>query len=316
MTESSTAIEFNTPRWPFFGASLAAGAEGCDAAIFGAPHGTPYPEIDNRPYASAADTLRHALHADADWAGHWNWDFDAPMLGDNGFRLLDLGDLRTAPGEGEANRDLIEQAVRKILDVGAVPIMIGGDDSVPIPFISAFSDQAPLTILQIDAHIDWREERRGEPLGFSSTMRRASEMSHVTKIVQVGMRGLGSARREEVEAAKAWGVEFIPARDVHTKGIAAVLDLLPEGGNVLVTLDCDALDPAIMPAVAGPAPGGLTYDQVTGLIAGTVKRGKLVGFAMVEFVAERDHHGVGALTAANVLVNVIGSLAKVHSPKG
>ncbi|MBE7185331.1 MAG: arginase family protein [Methylobacterium mesophilicum] len=313
--ESSTAIEFNTPRWPFFGASLAAGTEGCDAAIFGAPHGTPYPEIDNRPYASAADTLRHALHADADWADHWNWDFDAPMLGDKGFRLLDLGDLRTSPGEGDANRELIERTARKILGAGAVPIMIGGDDSVPIPFIAAFSDHAPLTILQIDAHIDWREERRGEPLGFSSTMRRASEMDHVEKIVQVGMRGLGSARCEEVKAAKGWGVEFVSARDLHANGIGSVLDLLPEGGNVLVTLDCDALDPAIMPAVAGPAPGGLSYDQVIGLIAGVSKRGKLAGFDLVEFVPERDQNGMGALTAANVLVNVIGNLARAHIAK-
>ena len=188
--------------------------------------------------------------------------------------------------------------------------MIGGDDSVPIPFIEAFADQAPLTIVQIDAHIDWRDERRGERLGFSSTMRRASEMPHVTEIVQVGMRGLGSARRAEVEAALSWGVEFVSARDVHTGGVGAIVDRVPAGGNVLITLDCDAIDPSAMPAVMAPTPGGLTYDQVTGLIAGICARGRLVGFDMIEFVAERDHHGLGATTAAGILVNVIGNLAK------
>ena len=73
--------------------------------------------------------------------------------------------------------------------------MFGGDDSTPIPFITGFAGSPPIAILQIDAHIDWRDTIRGERYGYSSTMRRASEQSHVWRIVQAGMRGLGSARR-------------------------------------------------------------------------------------------------------------------------
>jgi agmatinase len=77
--------------------------------------------------------------------------------------------------------------------------------------LQALEGQGPLTILQIDAHIDWRREVEGERWGLSSTMRRASEMAHVERIIQVGQRGMGSARPADMEDALRWGVHFIPA---------------------------------------------------------------------------------------------------------
>ena len=187
--------------------------------------------------------------------------------------------------------------------------MLGGDDSVPIPFIDAFADGAPITILQIDAHIDWRDQRRGEPLGYSSTMRRASEMAHVERIVQVGMRGFGSARREEIETAAAWGATIVPARTVHAHGIDAALRHVPDGARVVITFDCDALDAAAMPAVMAPTPGGLTYDQTIALITGVAERATLAGFDLIEFVPERDGDGISAVTAASIVSHVVGTLA-------
>ena len=187
--------------------------------------------------------------------------------------------------------------------------MIGGDDSVPIPFIAGFSAISPLTILQIDAHIDWREERYGERLGFSSTMRRASEMAHVEKIVQVGMRGMGSAREGEVRDAEAWGAKLITSADIHDRGIGLALDEIEAGASLLITLDCDALDWSIMPAVTYPTTGGLTYTQVTRLIQGAIAKARLVGFDLIEFVPKRDKGGIGTFTAARLICNVIGSLA-------
>jgi agmatinase len=80
-----------------------------------------------------------------------------------------------------------------------------GDDSVAIPFMRAFDDASTLRVLQIDAHIDWRDEVQGERFGYSSTMRRVSELPFVRSMTQIGIRAVGSARREEVEAAKGWG---------------------------------------------------------------------------------------------------------------
>jgi agmatinase len=279
-------MKFKKPPVAFIGSRFSASVRDFDAALFGAPHGTPYRGIDNRPYERAPNELRKAVKGDQAFIESWDFDFGGPLLGkEHKFRFADLGDLPTQSKQAARNRKMIEECTRAIIANGAVPIMIGGDDSTPIPFIAGFSEQAPLTILQIDAHIDWREERYGEALGFSSTMRRASEMKHVERIVQVGMRGLGSAREAEVRDAEAWGAKLI------------------------TTLDCDALDWSIMPAVAYPTTGGLTYTQVTGLIQGAIAKTRLVGFDLIEFVPRRDNGGMGAFTAAHIICNVIGSLA-------
>jgi agmatinase len=303
---------FRKPKLPFAGARIPRTIEQVEggAAIFAAPHGTPYRGIDNRPHAASADALRKAIAADGDWRGHWDFDLAGSLLGHGTFSLVDLGNLPTKPRAGARNREIIEQAARAILARNAVPIMIGGDDSTPIPFIRAFDSHEPLTILQIDAHIDWRDERRGEKLGFSNTMRRVSEMPHVTRILQVGARGIGSARKQEYDDALAWGAQIVPAAVIHISGIKAALDLLPRNANCLITIDCDALDGATMPAVMMPTPGGLTYRQVADLIAGVAGKAKLVGMDMIEFVPARDKSGYSAYVAARIIWNVIGRLAQ------
>ena len=303
-------MHLKKPRTPFLGSRYAASPKDADVAIFGAPHGTFYRGIDNRPYETAPKALRKALQADKTFLDSWDFDFGGPLLGKAGqYRVADLGDLPTQPKQAAKNRRLIADCARNILKEGAIPLMIGGDDSTPIPFIGAFADHGPLTILQIDAHIDWRHERHGETLGFSSTMRRASEMQHVGKIIQVGMRGIGSAREQEVRDAQAWGARLITAADIHLKGIAQALAHIDAGSPLLITLDCDGLDWSIMPAVTYPTTGGLTYTQVTQLIQGAIAKAKLVGFDLIEFVSRRDRGGIGAFTAARMICNAIGGLA-------
>ena len=212
--------------------------------------------------------------------------------------------------DGKGNRKLIETQTRKILAAGAVPLIFGGDDSIPVPFIAGFSGSPPLTILQIDAHIDWRDERYGEKLGFSSTMRRASEQAHVWRIVQAGARGLGSAREAEVRDAKQWGAHIFTSRQIHHDGLKAVLETISPDADCLISLDCDALDSSQMPAVAYPSPGGLSFCRSTDLIAGVAAKARIAGFAMVEFVPKKDPDGTSAFTAARIAANVIGHIAR------
>ncbi len=294
----------------FMGCKSSRTAKGANAAVFGAPHGMPYKGIDNRIHTKAADSFRLALKDDALWLEHWDFDLDGPMLPNPEFKAVDLGNLATKPADGRGNRKLIETTTRSILKEGAVPLMFGGDDSVPIPFIAAFSGGPPVTILQIDAHIDWREERYGERFGFSSTMRRASEQPHVWRIVQAGARGIGSARKAEVDIAHDWGAHIITSRQIHHEGIKQVLNHIEPDSSCLITLDLDALDSAVMPAVAYPSPGGLSYVQVTDLIAGVAEKAKIAGFCMVEFVPKSDLNGTAAFTAARIAGQVLGHLAR------
>ena len=303
--------DFDQPSpLPFFGCKSGLGFGDAQAVLFGAPHGTPYVGIDNNPYQTAPDALRSALAKYSGWEEHWDFDLDGPYLNDSGYLAADIGNLRTKSQDGPSNRVLIRATTAAIASHGAVPIMIGGDDSVPIPFFEGLSARGPITIIQIDAHIDWRDERHGERLGYSSNMRRASEMDHVEKIIQVGIRGIGSARKVDVDFARGWGAEIVTARKFHEAGMASVLSLVEANTNCVITLDCDGLDAAIMPAVMAPTPGGLSYNQTIDLVQRVAAKANLVGFDLIEFVPSRDPNGTAAITAARIVANAIGALAR------
>ena len=87
-------------------------------------------------------------------------------------RIVDCGDVAMKPGDFAGNFAATTTAVKAILDRGAVPI-VGGDHAIPIPVFRAYEGQDPMVVIQLDQHIDWREERNGVTLGLSSTMRRA-----------------------------------------------------------------------------------------------------------------------------------------------
>jgi len=149
-----------------------------------------------------------------------------------------------------------------------VPVCIGGDDSIPIPILRAYAERGSLIVLQVDAHLDFRDEVHGVREGYSSPMRRASEMDHVTRIVQVGMRGVGSARPADIEDARAAGNLLVTAGEVREGGVGWVLDQLPADASVFVSFDCDGLDPSVFPAVSAHAPGGLDYPAAFALLGG------------------------------------------------
>jgi len=283
--------------------------KGARLALVGADGCTPYPSVGFY-CAGGPAAIRAAAAAYAANLAHVNFDLGGPILPD-GVRAVDCGDLAVRDGDAEGNRDLIRGAVGAILDQEAVPLLIGGDDSLPIPMLQAFGDAGrPVTVLQIDAHIDWRDEVGGERWGLSSTMRRASEMAHVERIVQLGQRGIGSARVADFKAAQDWGVQFVPAGEVARAGVWRAVDLIPEGAEVVICLDVDALDPTVMPAVIGRTAGGLSYWQVMELVGAVAEKARIVGFDMVEFMPDRDIDGQGATVAAQMLAGVMGIIAR------
>jgi agmatinase len=278
-------------------------------AIIGAGCATPYRSV-GAYCAEAPAAIRSAMANYSATVSHHDFDLEGPILGHDGAKAVDCGDLPFDEADAPGNRGRIRGAVSTMLDRGATPIVLGGDDSVPIPLFQAFEGRGRFTILQIDAHIDFRDEVDGERWGLSSTMRRASELGCIERIIQVGQRAVGSARPADYEAALAAGVKFVSARLLHAKGLGQVLDLVPKGANLLVTLDCDALDPSIMPAVIGRAPGGLTYWQVIELIQGASERGRIAAFDLVEFMPTQDIGGLGALSAGRIVSHVLGLVAR------
>ena len=281
-----------------------------DIAIIGIPHGTPYRLGEPSHSAQAPTAIRRATKRYTEMLEHYDFDLGGSLLDNSNIRVLDCGDVPGNPSHPAGNQKRATEKIRDIIDIGAVPIVFGGDDSIVIPFLRAYQGHGPFTVVQVDAHIDWRHEVNGVTEGPSSTMRRASEMPWIDRLIQVGMRGVGSARIEEVAAAKDYGAEIITAKEVHDGGVKRILNLVPDGAACLLTIDCDGLDPSIMPAVNAPVPGGLLYRQVINLLHGLTKKANVHGFDLVEFVPEKDINGLAALTVARIVFNMIGSLVR------
>jgi agmatinase len=287
------------PAWP------GPGRPDAPIAVLGAEHATPYRVGEPSHSAGGPAALRAALTGYARLGEQYDFD----LGGVRPDAAVDGGDVPGDPADASGNRKAITAAVRALLDRDVVPVVLGGDDSVPIPMFQAFEGRGPLTVVQVDAHLDWRDEVHGERYGYSSTMRRASEMPWIRRIVQVGLRGVGSARAADVADARAWGSRIVPAREVHRHGIAPVLDLVDANASCLVTVDCDGLDPSIMPAVLAPAPGGLLYWHVVELLQGLAEKARLVGFDLVELMPSRDPAGLSAITGARLVCNAIAAIA-------
>ena len=197
-----------------------------------------------------------------------------------------------------------------MLAAGAVPILLGGDDSIPVPALRAFDAAAPLTVVQVDAHLDFRDEVAGVREGYSSPMRRAAEMAHVQRIVQVGLRGVGSARAADVADARAAGNLLVTARELGERGVVWLLDQVPRESSVFLAFDLDGLDPSIAPAVSGASPGGLGYWQAADLIQGLARDRRLAGAAFTELVPALDVDGRSALVVVRLLMQLLGSMAR------
>jgi agmatinase len=277
-----------------------------DVAILGVPHGWHYP----RPGATAGcaeapAVVRRASQRLARFRGHWDFDLDAPMLPpDGGPRIVDAGDVPGDPSDGPGNAARTTEALRAILAAGATPICIGGDDSVPIPILRAYDGRGPITVIQVYAHLDYRDEVDGVREGYSSPMRRASEMDHVERIIHVGLRGVGSARTHDVEDSRAAGNLLVTARELGDRGAPWLLAQIPAAAAVFLAFDGDGLDPSVLPAVSARAPGGLGYREAVDLISGL--RGRLAGAAFTEYVPARDPDGVGALVMARLMAVAVG----------
>jgi agmatinase len=283
-------------------------------AIIGLHYVSPYPQRLPATTAStvveaAPDAIRRQSSIFIDHLDHYDFDFNDLLLAGRQVRMVDCGDVDRQVTGGEQNAERITAAIGAILSRGAIPVALGTDEGGAIAVMRAYDAYGDLCVLHIDAHIDWRDERAGVREGYSSVMRRASEMPWVKAMVQVGLRGIGSARQQEVDDALAFGSVFIRARKVHRDGIDACLERIPAADHYLITIDSDAFDTAIAPGVLFPSPGGLTFDETTDLVRGIARKGPIAGINLFEVRPELDTNSLTASTAAQLIINFIGTLA-------
>ncbi|RMD46872.1 MAG: agmatinase [Alphaproteobacteria bacterium] len=242
-------------------------------------------------------------------AGAYDHEDDEVYLGPE-VRIIDMGDADIVHTDTVTSHARIRHGVAKALAAGAVPVVIGGDHSVNIPCIEAFEGAEPFHLLQIDAHLDFVDERHGVTRGHGNPMRRAAEKPWVSGLTQLGIRNVSSTAREGYEDARRFGSDILSVRQVRRLGTEAVAARIPEGARLYVTIDIDAFCPSIAPGTGTPSHGGFLYYEVLELLQAVARRNRIVGIDLVEVAPPYDPAGVTAILAAQLLLNFLGYVAR------
>jgi agmatinase len=173
--------------------------------------------------------------------------------------------------------DRVERAVGWVLDEGKLPVLLGGEHSLTAGAVRAAARRVEgLSVLQIDAHADMRDQYLDSRYSHACVMRRVRELVAASS---VGIRSLSEEEADHLEAhpAPIWSPRQFRALGGRWE---PVLDALSD--RVYVTIDLDGLDPSLVPATGTPEPGGLDWYEVVDLLAAVARARKIVGFDVVE----------------------------------
>jgi agmatinase len=215
-----------------------------------------------------------------------------------------LEEVEVEPADIAGSLARLEAVVAKVAERGLVPFTLGGEHSLTLAPVRALAARYPgLGVLQLDAHLDLRASYQGTPYSHASVMRRIRELGVPT--VAVGIR---SVSREEADYVHAERAPVFLGREIRAQGldVDAVLDRL--GNPVYVTVDLDAFDPAYVPAVGTPEPGGLTWDEGLRLLRAVFERRQVVGMDIVELcpIQGQPASDFFAAKLANKMIGYLG----------
>jgi agmatinase len=204
--------------------------------------------------------------------------WDEEIAGDEHMgTIFTLPEMEIASGDIESALGEIRRVARALISQNKFLVVLGGEHSVTVPVVEAFAEhQAGLSVLQIDAHADLRDSYQGSRYSHACAMRRLVDR---VPCVQVGIRSLS---RGEAEALPTLNTRVFYDRTMRrdVDWIDRVVEALSP--RVYVTIDCDGLDPAVMPAVGTPEPGGLSWAELLGLLRAVFSRRQVVGCDLVE----------------------------------
>ncbi|MEM1039335.1 MAG: agmatinase [Pseudomonadota bacterium] len=246
-------------------------------------------------------------------AGAYDHEDDAVHLPAS-VEIVDMGDADIVHTDTVQSHANIRHAVECALKAGAMPVVLGGDHSVNIPCIDAFENQPPFHLVQIDAHLDFVDERHGVRNGHGNPMRRASEKPWVTGLSQFGIRNVSSTAKEGYDAARAVGSDILSVRQFRKIGPLSAADRIPEGAPVYVTIDIDGFDPSIAAGTGTPSHGGFLYYEILEFLQKLAQDHPVVGIDLVEVAPDYDQSGSTATLAAQVLLNFLGFIFHARPP--
>lgn len=275
-----------------------------DAAVLGIPYDIALgfrPGARFGPRAIREASLRYAVPP----AGLYDWRSGIVRLA--GVQLADAGDVDLPTLEPALAHDRITAAARIVRERARLPLFLGGDHSVTYPILRAFDDVPSLHVVQLDAHLDFTDERDGTRFSNSSPFRRAVEalpgLMHVTTI---GLRGLRTDP-EAVQAARIRGHTLVHAEDVPPDD-EALVEVIPRGRPVYLSIDLDVLDPSVLPGTSSPEVDGLRYAEVMRIVQAVTAQNDVLAIDVVELCPVVDPTGTSALVAARLAVECLATV--------
>ena len=209
----------------------------------------------------------------------------------------------TESASPEAMVKAVKQAVSQYLDNHKCVGLLGGEHSVSCGSIAAYKEKYPdLSVLQVDAHADLREEYHNSPYNHACVMRRVQTMG--CPLIQCGIRNVCEEELPFVNEDRIFYAHHI--RHSNDWQMNAVNKL---SQHVYLTIDLDGFDPSLLPATGTPLPGGLDWWQVDDLIRLTAQHRHIVGFDVVE-LCPNDALKASDAIAATLVYRIISFIEK------
>ncbi|MFD2238610.1 arginase family protein [Aureimonas populi] len=212
--------------------------------------------------------------------------------------IVDAGDVDVRPANPARTFEIVTQRVREMLEAGLMPVVLGGDHSITYPVFEAFD--RPMHVIQFDAHQDYAEIDEDLDRTNSHAFRHIVSMPTCLSLTQIGIRGLRTSRRH-VEELRGSGHRVVCMSETRRLGADGIAALLPEGSDVYVTIDVDALDMSLVPGCVSGEPDGMTFPQLMGALRAIAERHRVRGFDFVEVNPPLDV-GTGATAYLGALV--------------
>jgi agmatinase len=314
--DSSTPIPeliWAAPR-TFFGAPSVADLARLDAqvAFLGVPYDAGTPQPGNRtgqaagPAAARLQSWEQFHYGDSTDGGASGWyDIESDRDYLVGVTMADVGDVAIQGSEVERNFERISEAVRRIVERGALPVAVGGDHSISFPLARGIEALGEIDVVSLDAHADFLGELDGARYTGASEMRRLSELPSVRSITMLGLRNVA---RAEIDAMREHGARWATSLELEQGPSEAVRRVVPRSSALYVSIDLDVLDLSIVPGTTLPEPGGPSYRQVREALAAVAGQGRVVGFDIAELNPPYDRAGSTARIATWLITHFLGEI--------
>jgi agmatinase len=198
---------------------------------------------------------------------------------ETGADVSERGIFTTEPVEEKVSPQSLVEAVyhrvKSVLNDQKFPVIVGGNHTVSIGSVRAFAEKwSDLSVLQLDAHSDLRQEYEGSAFNHACAMARIKE---IAPLVQVGIRSMSSEEVTFVDRSRLfYAYELFSDKELYLKAAEKLSD------NVYLTIDLDVFDPSLMPSTGTPEPGGPDYYELMKFLLHVIKTRNVVGFDVVE----------------------------------